>query len=223
MSKNSIFKLLSIVVIGTTLFFLIYGLYLGHEFYNSIFRLSSDKISDSLNDTVPQCKKIIDCKLLPGDILIRRYITKRTWLVDKLAHPYFTHSAFYLGDDQLVEAVDTEKNSDDDIQIAILSKSDWVNLDVDNCVIIRPKNYSLKLDVIKSNLKNIAEDSDYIFGLPEQGHKKATCADLIFQQLLDEKIIHVSSIPKIITPDYLFSAAKNNPDDFEIIGFNIQK
>jgi len=223
MSKNSIFKLLSIVIIGSTLFFLIYGLFLGHEFYNSIFRLSSAQISNSLNNEVPQCKKIIDCKLLSGDILIRRYITKRTWLVDKLAHPYFTHSAFYLGNDQIVEAVGTEKNSKDDIQIGILSKSDWLNFDVDNFVIIRPKNYSLKLDVIKSNLKNIAEDSDYIFGLPKQGNKKATCADLIFQQLLDENIVHVSNAPKIITPDYLFSVAKNNPDDFEIIGFNIQK
>ena len=223
MSKNSIFKLLSIVIIGSTLLFLIYGLYLGHEFYNSIFRLSSAQISNSLNNEVPQCKKIIDCKLLSGDILIRRYITKRTWLVDKLAHPYFTHSAFYLGNDQIVEAVGTEKNSKDDIQIGILSKSDWLNFDVDNFVIIRPKNYSLKLDVIKSNLKNIAEDSDYIFGLPKHGNKKATCADLIFQQLLDEKVIRVTNVPKIITPDYLFSVAKNNPDDFEIIGFNIQK
>jgi hypothetical protein len=223
MSKNFILKLSSIFIIGTILSFLIFGLYLGHKFYNSIFRLSSDQISDSLNNTVSQCKKIIDCELLPGDILIRRYITKRTWLVDKLAHPYFTHSAFYLGNNQIVEAVGTEKNSKDDIQIGILSKSDWLNFDVDNFVIIRPKNYSLKLDIIKSNLKNIAEDPDYIFGLPKYGNKKATCADLIFQQLLDEKIIRVVNAPNIITPDYLFSVAKNNPEDFEIIGFNIQK
>lgn len=223
MSKKFILKLLSIVIIGSILFSLIYGLNKSHEFYNSIFRLSSDQISDSLNNTVSQCKKIIDCKLLPGDILIRRYITERTWLVDKLAHPYFTHSAFYLGDDQLVEAVGTEKNPRDDIQIGIFSKSDWLNFDIDNFIIIRPKNYSLKLDVIKSNLKNIAEDPDYTFGLAKQGYKRATCADLIFQQLLNEKIIHVSNPPKIITLDYLFSLAKNNPDDFAIIGFNIQK
>ncbi len=223
MSKNTILKLSLIVIIGTILSFLIFSLYLYHEFYNSIFRLSLDQISNSLSNTVPLCKKIIDCKLLPGDILIRRYITKRTWLVDKFAHPYFTHSAFYLGDDQLVEAVGTEKNSKDDIQIGILSKSDWLNFDVNNFIIIRPKNYSLKLDAIKSNLINIAEDSDYIFGLPKQGYKKATCADLIFKQLFDENIIHVSNAPKIITPDYLFSVAVNNPNDFEIIGFNIQK
>lgn len=223
MSKKFIIKLLSIIIIGSTLFFLIYGLDKGHEFYNGIFRLSSDQISDSLNNTVSQCKKIIDCKLLPGDILIRRYITKRTWLVDKLAHPYFTHSAFYLGNDQIVEAVGTEKNPKDDIQVGIFSESDWLNFDVDNFVIIRPKNYSSKLDIIKSNLKNIAEDSDYIFGLPKQGYKRATCADLISQQLLNGKIIHVSNAPKIITPDYLFSLTKNNPDDFAIVGFNIQK
>lgn len=222
MSKNIILQLLLILIIGVTLIFLIFAIYLGHKFYKNIFRLSSIQVSNSVAAIKPQCKKISDCKLLPGDILIRRYINKRTWLVDKLTHPYFTHSAFYLGDDQIAEAVGTEKNSDDDIQIAILSKSDWLNLDLNNFVIIRPKNYSLKLEIIKSNLKNIVEDSDYIFGLPKQGYKKATCADLIFQQLLDQKIICVSNVPKIITPDYLFWVTKNNPTDFEIIGYNIQ-
>lgn len=216
-------KILLILTIGITLIAFIFGIYSVREFYLNIFRLSKDQVLVSLSDKTSQCRKIADCNLLPGDILIRRYITKRTWLVDKLAHPYFTHTAFYLGDNQLVEAVGTEKNSEDDIQIGILSKSDWLNLDVDNFIIIRPKNYSLKLDVIKSNLKNIAEDSDYIFGLPKQGYKKATCADLIFKQLLDENIIHVLNEQKIITPDYLFSVARNNPNDFEIIGFNIQK
>jgi len=155
--------------------------------------------------------------------LIRRYITSRTWLVDKLAHPYFTHSAFYLGSDQLVEAVGTEKYSKDDIQIDILSKSDWLNFDVNNFVVIRPKNYSQKLDKIKSNLINIAEDPEYIFGLPEQGYKRTTCADLIFEQLFHENVIRVSNVPNIITPDYLFWLAINNPADFEIVGYNISQ
>ena len=221
MYKKFILKLLSIFTTGTILFFLIFSFYSGHKFYNNIFRLSLDQISTSLHKTVSRCKKIVDCKLLPGDILIRRYITQRTWLVDKLAHPFFTHSAFYLGSDQLVEAVGTEKNSRDDIQIDILSKSDWLNFDVDNFVIVRPKNYSSKLDAIKTDLKNIAEDANYIFGLPKQGYKRTTCADLIFKQLANKNIITVSGEPQIITPDYLFWFAANNPADFEIIGYNI--
>ncbi len=222
MSKKFILKLLLIVIIGSISFFIIHSLYIGYLFYNGIFRLSSDEISSSLVDTKLQCKKISDCKLLPGDILIRRYITSRTGLVDKLVNPYFTHSAFYLGSDQIVEAVGTEKNPEDDIQLVTLSKSDWFNNDIDSFVIIRPKNYSSKLDIIKINLRNIAEDPDYIFGLPKQGYKRATCADLIFKQLLDEKIISAENVPKIITPDYLFWATVNNPDDFEIIGYHIQ-
>ncbi len=141
--------------------------------------------------------------------------------MDKFAHPYFTHSAFYLGNDQIVEAVGTEKDPKNDIQIAALSKSDWFNSDVNNFVVIRPKSYSLKLETIKNNLKNIAEDPDYSFGPSKQGYKKTTCADLIFKQLVDEDIIHVSRAPKIITPDYLFWVAKNSPNDFEVVGYSI--
>lgn len=211
------------IIVGIISVFLVFGIYLSYKLYNNIFRLSSDQISSFLIDAKPQCKKLGDCKLLSGDILIRRYITSRTWLFDKVTNPYFTHSAFYLGDDQLVEAVGFEKNPEDDIQIAELSKSDWLNFDVDNFIVIRPRNYSRKLDNIKNNLKNIAEDPDYIFGLPKEGRKKASCADFIFKQLSDENIIRVSNAPKIITPDYLFWLAKNNPDDFEIIGYNIRK
>lgn len=223
MTGKFILKLLAIITVGTILIFLIYGLYLGHKFYNDIFRLSSSQISSSLVGIKPQCNKLADCKLLPGDILIRRYITSRTWLVDKLAHPYFTHSAFYLGSDQLVEAVGTEKYSKDDIQIDILSKSDWLNFDVNNFVVIRPKNYSQKIDAIKSDLINIAEDPEYIFGLPKQGYKRTTCADLIFEQLFHENVIQVSNVPNIITPDYLFWLAKNNPASFEIVGYGISQ
>ena len=208
------------MIIGAAFTLLFFGVLSISKIYSNIFRLSSNQVSNFLSNSKPQCRKIGDCKLFPGDILIRRYITKRTWLIDKLADPHFTHSAFYLGDNQIVEAVGTEKNPTDDIQIATLSKSDWLNSDVDDFVVIRPKNYFLKLDIIKSNLKNIAEDPDYIFGLPTQKYKRATCADLIFQQLFHENIINASNVPEIITPDYLFWIVKNDSNNFEIIGYN---
>lgn len=223
MFGNSIKRKLILIIIGIIFTLLVFGIYSINKTYNNIFRLSSSQVSYSLSDIKSKCKEIVNCKLLPGDILIRRYITKRTWIIDKLANPYFTHSAFYLDGNQLVEAVGTEKNPRDDIQITTLSKSDWLNSDINNFVIIRPKNYSLKLEVIKSNLKNIAEDPDYTFGLPKQGHKNATCADLIFKQLFNEKIINTSNVPEIITPDYLFGVIKNDPNNFEIIGYNIQE
>lgn len=223
MTRKSSFKLLGIFTAGVVLLFAFQSLVLVHKMYNGIFRLTSKQITSSLIGHVSQCTKLSDCKLLPGDILIRRYITSRTLIVDKFAHPYFTHSAFYLGEDQLVEAVGTEKNSKDDIQVDILSKSDWLNSDINNFVIIRPKNYLQKLELIKKDLIGIAEDPEYIFGLPHTGNKKTTCADLIFKQLTDKKIIDIPNRPDIITPDYLFWIATNNPDDFEIIGYNISE
>jgi len=221
MRKGLLLKISLPVVAGIVLIFIVFGVNLIYKFYNDIFRLSYNQVQKSLSTKISPCKKIIDCKLVSGDILIRRYITERTWLVDKLAHPYFTHSAFYLGDDQIVEAIGTEKNPKDEIQIATLSKSDWLYSDVKNFVIIRPKYTTEKLETIKRNLKNIAEDPDYKFGLPQQENKRATCADLIFKQLYDANIVNVSSVPRIITPDYLFWLSIQNQRDFEIIGYNI--
>jgi hypothetical protein len=214
-------KLLLILTIGTILIAIIFGISSTNGLYNDIFRLSFNEISNSLSSIIPQCKKIIDCNLVPGDILIRRYITKKTWLFDKLANPYFTHSTFYLGNDQIIEAVGTEKDPEDEIQIATLSKSDWFNNDVENWVIVRPKNITQKFNTIKNNLINIAEDKEYVFGLPQQGHKKFTCADLIFNQSKENGLVDISNAPKIISPDYLFWLATQNPTDFEIVGFGI--
>jgi hypothetical protein len=223
MSRSLFLRSLIGIVLLTALFFLLSGVNLAYRTYSSIFRLSINQISNSLPVLASHCKIINDCKLLPGDILIRRYITQRTWLVDKLAHPYFTHSAFYLGDDQIVEAVGTEKNPEDEIQTAILSKSDWSDIDVKNFVVIRPQYTGTELKIIKDNLKKIAGDPDYKFGLPGSGYKRATCADLIFNQLLNERVISISNSPEIITPDYLFSLATKNPDKLEIVGFSIIK
>lgn len=220
MSEKFFFKFFLAIVVGIIFVSIIFGVFLGYKFYNDFFRMSSDQISHYLIGAQPQCKKIGDCKLLPGDILIRKYMTQRIWFIDKLLNLYFTHSAFYLGDNEIVEAFGPEKDPNNDIQVVTLSKSDWLSQDIDDFVIIRPKNYLWKLDRIKKNLKYIAEDQEYRFGLPEKGFKRATCADLIFKQLLDENITTIPNTSKIVTPDYLFWIAVNNPKDFEIVGFN---
>jgi hypothetical protein len=209
-----------VFIIGTILVTLWFSVAWVHKIYSDIYRLSIQQISDSLSGVISECTKISECQLLPGDILIRRFITQRTWLIDKLAHPYFTHSAFYLGNDKIVEAVGTEEHPVDDIQIASLSKSDWEDADIEVFVIIRPHYSTQQLATIESNLEAIARDPDYIFGLPKRGYKRTTCADLIFKQLSIEKIINVHSIPWIITPDYLFSVAIENQTSFEIVGYH---
>ncbi len=187
---------------------------------NQIFRLSPSQVNQILPTSTSSCQKISSCKLNPGDILIRRYITSRTWLMNKLAHPYFTHSAMYLGDDQIVEAVGTEQKPENDIQIAKLSTSDWLNEDMNDWVIIRPRNITPKISIVMSNLKTIAADPEYLFGFSQNGRKRAACADLIFNQLSENGVIKTLNVPGIITPDYLFSLASKN-SDFEIVGYDI--
>ena len=151
--------------------------------------------------------------------MIRRYITSKTRFFDEFADPYFTHSAFYLGDGQIVEAIGTEKDRSEEIRILPLAESGWMDSGVESFVVIRPKYPDQKLDLVKANLVVIANDPDYGFGLPAFGSKQATCADLILGQLAREKVIDGSNFPEIITPDYLFRMAANNPDFFGIIGY----
>ncbi len=219
---RDIFIKISLLTVGCIVLISIFlGVNLFYKFYNDIFRLSYRQVKETLSTNMFSCNKIINCKMVAGDILIRRYITERTWLLNKIAHPYFTHSALYLGNDQIIEAVGTEKNPENEIQISILSDSDWFNSDIESWVIVRPKNITQKFNIIKGNLLNIAKDKEYVFGLPENGHKKFTCADLIFIQLKENGLVTTYNAPKIISPDYLFWASVQNPTDFEVVGYDI--
>ena len=192
-----------------------------HEMRSTIFKLSLNQIKAIPIKTTVECDEISECKLLPGDILIRRYITDRTWLFDKLIHPYFTHSAFYLGDNKIIEAIGSEKDQKDEIQMATLSSSDWFTPDSYSFAIIRPNYINSSLNTIKLNLVSITEDDEYTFGLPKPGQKRTTCADLIFQQLVDQQMIEGHDMSRIITPDYLYWKLIQKPENFQIIGIKI--
>ena len=212
----------AILLIATLGIFIvaIFGVSFYSKTYSQIFRLSHIQIKELLIKHPSSCLKITTCKLWPGDILIRRYITSRTWAMDRLTHPYFTHSAMYIGDDYIVEAVGSEKRPGDDIQIAKLSTSDWWDDNMNDWVVIRSKKIGTKIDTITASLKTIASDPEYRFGFTQDEYKRATCADLIFRQLNNNGIIYTDNIPKIITPDYLFFTISQNLD-FEIVGYNL--
>lgn len=216
-------KVVLALVVASIFFTMTVQMFYIHKLYSNMFRLSSYQVSTSLHRVTTKCKKIRDCNLSPGDILIRRYVTERTRVFDKLAHPYFTHAAFYLGNDKIVEAVGTERKPENEIQIATLSKSDWFDTELTSFVIVRPKYSTGTLEDISKSLVNVANDSDYKFGLPEVGEKRTTCADLIFKQLVDKNIITISNSPEVTTPDYLFSLAMNNPSTFHVEGYSIGK
>jgi len=184
------------------------------------FNLSPKQVSSVLLGLHPQCKNIKDCKLEKGDILIRRYITQRTWLINKLANPFFTHSAMYLGDDEIIEATGYEKDPKDEIRISSFSKSDWQDFGIESWVIVRVKNVTSKMPEIRKSLEIIADDPEYRFGLPKEGYKRLSCSDLILNTLISEGVVEVRDKPKIITPDYLFWLAFNNSDSFEIVGYS---
>jgi hypothetical protein len=161
---------------------------------------------------------------VPGDIIIRRYVTSVTQEYDEIINPYFTHSALYMGNDELFEALGTNEAPVDQVKITKLSESDWLKPDMKNFIIYRPKNYYGKLDKITKNLRNIADDPEYVFGRLKEGEKTVSCSDIILKYLFDEGVIRISSpIPPLITPDYLFWAIEEDSSNFEVVGYDIQQ
>lgn len=221
MPKN--LKKIIIYIIGFLLLFIGLIMFMSYRFYNSVFRLSYEQVSTSLESNVAHCKTIKDCKLIPGDILIRRYVTKITSDFDESLDPYFTHSAMFLGNDELFEALGNYEIPVNQIAITKLSSSDWFYDDMHNFVVIRPKKNTEEIKEIISSLKNIANDPEYVFGPIKEGRKTVSCSDIILKLLLDKKILtKSSSLPQIITPDYLFwSVVKHG--NFEVVGYNINK
>mgnify|MGYP002631705118 CR=1 FL=1 len=163
-----------------------------------------------------------DCDLQPGDILLRRYVTKDSWLTNTGVGIYFTHAGFYLGNDQTVEAHGREKDHKDDIRTDVFSTSMWAQDDIQNWAVIRPKKYGTKISAVKNNLISLANDPNYVFGIPRTGYKRVMCADFIFNELLRQNMVTSHDAPKIITPDYLFQLISSQPGDFEIVGHGFE-
>jgi hypothetical protein len=202
-----------VFVLGVTFF----GAYL---FYKSIFRLSENEVLSLLKDNVSRCQKFSECKLIEGDIIIRRYVTPTTKTLDFLFNPYFTHSAVYLGNNEIFEAVGNTVPVIDQISVNKLSETDWFNDDMKNFVVIRPRDYFSKFEEIKEKLVSIADDPEYIFMPLDETKKTASCSDIIFKNLSDQKIIDGGEMPQFLLPDYLFWTIVSH-ENFEIYGYNI--
>jgi hypothetical protein len=217
--KKKIFVYLAIFLVLIVLLIVIKTV---HYARTNTFRLLPAEVSQILSGKTSSCLKMKDCNLQPGDILLRKYVTKDSWLTDTVVGIHFTHLGFYLGNDQTVEAHGKEKDHKDDIRTDIFSTSMWAQDDIQDWVVIRPKKYGSKINAVKNNLLSIANDPNYVFGIPRTGFKRVMCADFIFDELVKQNIVTSQGASKIITPDYLLSVAKSHPNDFEIVGYGFK-
>lgn len=184
-----------------------------------VFTLSPKQVDDYLAKSNSTCQNIEACEIMPGDIMIRKYSTSRTKLLEMFIRPYFTHSGFYYGNGIIIEAVGNEPDKNNEIIAQNLYTSDWTQQKLEKWVIIRPILPEAKMKEIGHKILAIANDQTYTFGIRLRDDKKYTCASLIFDQFEKEGI--VNSNKKIIeTPDYIFKYAATHPEAFTIIGFN---
>ncbi|MDD4409225.1 MAG: hypothetical protein PHW52_01055 [Candidatus Pacebacteria bacterium] len=179
-----------------------------------IYVISDEEVRSSLSGRSSSCLKIIDCPLLPGDILLRNYPTNRTRLYEAIFNPYFTHSAIYYGDGLVIEALGDDPDDSREIQIRGINETDWLNEDMVEWVVIRIKSDKEVIDRMREKAKEIAEDDTQIFGL---GKNKHTCSGLIAERLIEEGL--VVSEKDEISPDRLFRYAIDHGNAFEIVAF----
>lgn len=196
--------------------------------YISVFRLSKETALSMIRGSERvQCHNTLNC-IQPGDILIRRKITEQTEFFNAIANPYFTHTALYLGDGLIVEAVGSQPNPEDDVVVYPLLQSDWLQsesgedmlknndkneyIPLSEAYMLPEDTYVLRVHMntdtilkIRESVSKIAEDPKIIFGFYTQGEYKTQCSKLIFDQLVSHKVVvDVGGHPKHITPDYVF-------------------
>jgi hypothetical protein len=182
---------------------------------NNFFTLKNDDIPPL--QILHRCKQLEQCNLEQGDILIRRHITNRVWLLTKITHPHFTHSAIYIGNNKIIEAGGQEKDRENDIRTIDIDKSDWLQNNIDEIVIFRPILSKQSTVNMISSLTTIANDPEYYFGLHKFDAKRSTCAELIYDQLLSQRLVHNANYNDKVTPDFLFYTLMNSKDKFELI------
>lgn len=212
-----------LIIILILILIVCFLLYRGNKFYDSIFRLTPEQVRNSLDINESECKKLSECELQPGDILIRRYVTPVTEIAYITLDPYFTHSAVYLGNDELFEALGNYETPENQVMVTKLSESDWFYEDMRHFVIVRPKSTEEKIENFISKLRAIADDNEYVFGPLKDGRKTVTCSDIILKYIEEDGLVSKKAEnPKYISPDYLFWITKNNEADFEINKYNIE-
>lgn len=222
--KNILKKALVVLflIIASIFFYFLGSAYRGYKFYNSIYRLNYDRVFSLIKNSKPECTKLSECKLREGDIVMRRYVTQFNQIYDTLLNPYLTHTGYYLGKDQLFEAFGNIPDIKNQITISRFSGSDWLDQDMKNFIVARPKIINESIRSASQKLRDVANDPQYVFGILDEKAKTASCSDIILKTLVDNGIVSLSEpLPKLISPDYLLWVIYNNSEKFDFIGYDI--
>jgi hypothetical protein len=182
---------------------------------NKLFTLRETQVQEAIKD-LPNivCESVDKCDLLAGDILIKRDLTNRTYLIAKLFGLYFTHSAIYLGSGEVLEARGYEKNSQDEILVSPWEESGWATKG-NEIIVIRPVVDPYLIEEVVQKGREIASDHRYHFKLGPFGKEEygLNCTELVWDLYSDAGYLDPYQ-EKYLTPDYLFSYARANPSKF---------
>ncbi len=161
--------------------------------------------------------------LEPGDILIRQLRTPRTAFLEDNTDLFFTHSAIYLGSNEIAEAIGYEDNPANDILVHRLSETNWYDQEA-KWVIIRPLLPTQVTKEILSDIRTIANDDNYTFGLSDNQREATTrvCSDLIYYPFAEELAWSNLGEPAVITTDFMVEDLLNRTDQFSLIATNIK-
>jgi len=122
------------------------------------------------------------CTLEPGDILLETGITPNDFFVG-IGGTYFTHSAIYIGNQEVAEAAGSFLNHADDVSIKLLTQSSWWRTDVRTWAVIRPSVTSdIKLKAVQYAI-NKANESGVVFAIDasREDDKKFYCSKLVWK------------------------------------------
>ncbi len=218
MQEKKLFTIAVVTLIPLFILLLI-ATHVYSRWQSNIFTISKSEVLHIVSDFESECDYFNECHLIPGDILLRKLSTSRTRFLESFADIYFTHTAMYIGDGKIIEAIGRERIASEEIQTIILTDSDWATETLATWAIIRP-NYTPALQTaVITTLKKIATNDAYRFGFYSPENKRFSCADLLLHQLHENGVISEIDFSQIITPDYLFWLATEKPSSLQLISY----
>jgi hypothetical protein len=202
--RSSLPKILRPKKVIIAIFIILTLLFLGgiaHYLLSKFYRLSNDELRSLMNTHAPDVA-LDDFTFELGDVIIERPHGDPEGLVSELSGTNLAHTEIYCGENEVVSASGMNQINTSGIMVEAF---DWHGRRVRGAlpasIVLRRSNAEQQNEQLCQQLRQIADDDSYTFGLDLLGNRQHfNCSNILIHQLAPDN----STDFNFITPDYVF-------------------